>query len=366
MSARGAAGDGRLRIPVGDEQFATPALVVDLDVFEANVAAMAALLEGSGKTVRPHVKTHRTPELARRQLGGSAVGVTCATVGEAEAMAAAGIDDILVANEVVDPTKMARLASLAQAATVTVAVDSVDPLDGLSSAAVAAGATIRLLIDVDILLHRCGVTSPEEALDIARRIEDRRGLELVGIMGYEGRVRLSVEDRTSKIARAYAVLARIARVLRAAGYRIDVVSGSGTSTLREALADPTITELQTGVYALMEPELLVMDLPFRCATVLRNTVISRRPGRLVLDGGRRSVGLENGLPVPANFEGRVVAVNDEHTIIEMADPVPPLGSSLDVIPGQVRTTFNLHDRVWVARGDEVVDCWPVSARGRSW
>jgi D-threonine aldolase len=357
-SQRGGAADG--------EPFSTPALCVDLAVFEANVAAMEALLDGSGKTVRPHVKTHRTPELARRQLGGSAVGVTCATVGEAEAMAVAGIDDLLVANEIVDPAKMARLASVAQAARVTVAVDSLEPIEPLSRAAVAAGVTIRILIDVDVLLHRCGVATVADARAIARDVERRRGLELIGIMGYEGRIRLTVEDRAAKIARAYGILEETASALRAAGHRIDVVSGCGTSTLREAIADPTITELQAGVYALMEPQLLVMDLPFRCATVLRGTVISRHPGRVVLDGGRRVVGLEYGPPIPAGFEGRVVAVNDEHTIVDMADPVPALGSWLDLVPGQIRTTFNLHDRVWVLRDGQIVDCWPVAARGRSW
>jgi D-serine deaminase-like pyridoxal phosphate-dependent protein len=344
----------------------TPALVVDLDVFEANIADMAALLKGSGKTVRPHVKAHRTPELARRQLGGSAVGVTCATIGEAEAMAAAGIDDVLVANEVVDPAKMARLASVAQTARVTVAVDALEPLESLSRAAIDAGVTLRVLIDVDILLGRCGVASVADALALARGVGRWRGLELIGIMGYEGRVRLSVEHRAEKIANAYERLAETASTLRDAGFRVDVVSAAGTSTLSEAIGDPTITELQAGVYALMEPELLVMDLPFRCATVVRGAVISRHPGRAVLDAGRRVFGLESGPPIPSGFEGSIVAVNDEHTIVEMADPVPALGSRLDLVPGQIRTTFNLHDRVWVARGDRIVDCWPVAARGRSW
>ena len=351
---------------IGGQRFSTPALVVDLDVFEANVAAMAVLLDGSGKTVRPHVKTHRTPELAKRQLGGSAVGVTCATVGEAEAMVAAGIDDVLVANEIVDPGKMDRLASLGHSARVTIAADAADPLEQLSRAADRAGVTVRVLVDIDILLHRCGVGSAADALALARAIERHHGLELVGIMGYEGRIRLSEPDRAARIASAYGMLAEVASALRDGGFRIDVVSASGTSTVREAIADPTITELQSGVYALMEPELLVMDLPFRCATVVRCTVISRHPGRAVLDGGRRVFGLEYGPPIPAGFEGSVVDVNDEHVIVALAGPAPALGSELDLVPGQIRTTFNLHDRVWLARGGTLVDCWPVVARGRSW
>jgi D-serine deaminase-like pyridoxal phosphate-dependent protein len=261
---------------------------------------------------------------------------------------------------------MDRLASLGRSAAVSVAADAREPLERLSRAATGAGVTLGVLIDVDVSLHRCGVGSGTEALALARAIDGLPGLTLVGIMGYEGRIRLGVEDRAGTIARAYAMLAEVASALRGAGFAVNTVSGAGTSTLREAILEPTITELQAGVYALMEPELLPMDLPFRCATVVRATVISRHPGRVVLDAGRRVFGLEYGPPIPAGFSGRIVAVNDEHTIVEMADPVPALGSELDLVPGQIRTTFNLHDQVWLTRGPTLVDRWPVAARGRSW
>lgn len=345
--------------------FSTPALVVDLDLFEANLAAMADLLRGTGKVLRPHVKTHRTPELARRQLGGPAIGITCATVGEAEVMVAAGIDDVLVANEVVEPGKIERLASLARRARIAVAVDDREPVATLSQAASRHGATIEVLIDVDVLLHRCGIGSAEEAIALADLVERSPGLRLRGTMGYEGRVRLGDEDRAGRIAGAYAVMAAVVAALRGAGFAVEVVSGAGTSTLREALADPTITEIQAGVYSLMEPELLDLGLPFRCAVAIRGTVISRHPGRIVLDIGRRSVGIEYGPPVPIGFDATDIAISDEHTRIAMADPLPPLGSRLDMVPGQIRTTFNLHDHVWVSRGGRLIDRWPISARGSS-
>ena len=343
----------------------TPGLVVDLDVFEANVAAMSFLLRGTGKTLRPHVKTHRTPELARRQLGGLAVGLTCATVGEAEAMVAAGMDDVLVANEVVDPRKIARLVGLADLARVGVVADDPEPVAALSSEAARVGATIDVLIDVDILLHRCGVASAADAVALAEAIERAPGLRLRGIMGYEGRIRRTDEDRTGKIARAYATLAEVRMALVDAGFPVDVVSAAGTSTLIEALAEPLITEVQAGVYALMEPARLEPGLPFQCAVAIRGTVISRHPGRMVLDMGRRVVGMEYGPPVPIGFSTTHIAISDEHATIEMADQVPPLGSQLDLAPGQIRTTFNLHDHVWVSRDDRIVDRWPISARGSS-
>lgn len=347
------------------QALSTPALVVDLDVFEANVAAMRTMLTGTGKTVRPHFKTNRTPELAKRQLGGGIVGATCATVGEAEAVVAAGIDDVLIANEVADPAKLARIADLACRARVMVAADDAGLVGELSRAARAAGATVGVLVDVDVLLHRCGVGSPDEAVSLARAISGLPGLRFSGLMGYEGRLRLSVEDRDARIASAYGKLAEVKSAVESAGFAVGVVSGGGTSTLREALADPTFTEVQAGVYSLMEPELLVMDLPFRCAVVVRATVISHHPGRFVANAGRRVIGIDHGPPIAVGFEGAEVAMSDEHATVRTGGEPPPLGSTVDLIPGQIRTTFNLHDRVWLSRDGKVIDCWPVSARGSS-
>ncbi len=348
------------------EHISTPALVVDLDVFEANVAAMESLLHGSGKVVRPHVKTHRTPELAKLQLGGSARGVTCATVGEAEAMVTAGIDDVLIANEVVDELKLARVAELAKGAKVTIAADDADAVRGLGRQAQQRGVTVRVLIDVDVLLHRCGVASIPEAVALAQVVADTKGVRLVGLMGYEGRVRLTVENRAAKINGAYRILKDAREALIQAGHEVAMASAAGTSTLREAIADPTITEIQAGVYCLMEPELLVMDLPFKCAASVRGTVISRHADRVVIDVGRRVVGLEYGPPIPVGVKATEVLVSDEHATVTLdGTAMPQLGSRFDFIPGQIRTTFNLHDRVWISRGDEIIDCWPVTARGRS-
>lgn len=343
----------------------TPALVVDLDIFDRNVAAMSTMLRGTGKTVRPHVKTHRTPRLAARQLGAHAAGVTCATVGEAEAMVASGIGDILVANEIVDPAKIARLAALARDASVRVAVDAPGPIHLLAQAARRAGTVIGVLIDVDILLDRGGVVSSAEAIELAAAIDSSNYLQFAGIMAYEGRQRASVPDRAARIARAYATLADVRSALIDAGFDVACVSAAGTSTLREAIADPIITEIQAGVYALMEPDLADLDMPFRCAAIVRGTVISRHGRHFVLDVGRRSVGMEYGTPIPGRIAHSGIIVSDEHTTIETDERLPELGEHVDLVPGQIRTTFNLHDAVWVARGDRIVDRWPITARGKS-
>jgi len=184
-------------------------------------------------------------------------------------------------------------------------------------------------------------------------------------MGYEDRVRLTVEDREAKLRRAYGMLADVKEALERSGLPVEVVSAAGTSTLREALADPVITEIQAGVYALMEPQLLVMDLPFRCALTVRGTVVSRHPGRVVLDVGRRSIGQEYGAPEALGVPGATVVVNDEHAIVRAPGELPPLGARVDLRPSQIRTTCNLHDCMWAERGGTLVARWPVSARGRS-
>ena len=183
-------------------------------------------------------------------------------------------------------------------------------------------------------------------------------------MGYEGRRRRDEVNRATKVAGAYAILGAVRVALLDAGFPVEVVSAAGTSTLFDALADPWITEVQAGVYALMEPELLDPDVPFRCAAAVRGTVISRHPGRIVVDVGRRVVGVEYGPPVPIGFKARDLWISDEHITIEMDDPLPALGSQLDFAPGQIRTTFNLHDQVWVSHDGRLIDCWPI-ARGSS-
>lgn len=280
-------------------------------------------------------------------------------------MVAAGIDDVLVANEVVDPGKIARLVALATRARIAVAADDAEPVALLSREAARAGVSVDVLVDVDVLLHRCGVATPAEAVRLAQVVDRSPGLRLRGLMGYEGRVRLGEAHRAERIAAAYALLAECSRALREAGLPVEVVSAAGTSTLREAIADPTVTEIQAGVYALMEPELLNLGLPFRCAAVIRGTVISRHAGRVVLDIGRRVVGMEYGPPIPVGFTASAIALSDEHARISMDGELPALGSQLDMLPGQIRTTFNLHDEVWITRDGQVIDRWPIAARGRS-
>src|SRR5262245_55608243 len=224
-------------------------------------------------------------------------------------MARAGIDDLLVANEVVSPGKLARLAALALQARVSVAVDSRAGLEALGAAARTAGSQVDVLVDVDVGLRRCGVATPEDARELAGAVERTGGVRLGGIMGYEGRVRPDAAapagpagatggavgaaggpgERARRLRRAHGLLAETADTLRRAGHEIGVVSSGGTSTLLEAAADPTVTEIQAGTYALMEADLDGLGLPFHKAVSVWATAVSRAPGRVVLDAGRKSL-----------------------------------------------------------------------------
>lgn len=346
-------------------EMVTPALVVDLDTFEQNLAAAETLVLKTGKLVRPHLKTHRTPGLALRQLGPSAAGVCCATIGEAEAAVNVGINDILLANEFVTAEKLARIAALASRARVMVAVDAEEQVHGLSSAARQQGTTVDVLVDVDVGLGRCGVRNPSEASVLAKALIHARGLRFAGIMGYEGRVRAAVPDRSEKISRAFRTLAQAKDCLQAAGLEVPVVSGAGTSTLIEALQDPHITEIQAGSYALMEPDLEPLGLPFRCAVSVLGTIISRSAGCIVLDAGWRAMGCEYGPPIPLDGCARTKTLGDEHTVLEWDGDLPPLGARVALRPSQNRTTFNLHRSVWLSRSGRVIERLPIAAAS-SW
>lgn len=343
----------------------TPALLVDLVAFDENLSAASRMLAGTAIRLRPHIKTHRTPALALRQMQPGVTGVTCATVGEAEAMVDAGITDVLLANEVVDDSKIRRMTALAGRARVTVAVDHEQPVATFSAWASRYGVTVGVLIDVDVGLRRCGVASPQSVAVLATTVADSPSLQFEGLMGYEGRLRSSTPDRSHRSRSAFHHLAAAKAAVEAAGLSVATVSGAGTSTLREALTDDTITEVQAGTYALMEPDLDGLGLPFTCAASVLATVISTGDDTVVLDAGRKTIGCDYGPPIPLADGATTVTVSEEHTVVSWRGPLPRLGDRVALRPSHVRTTFNLHDSVWLVRGSQLVERVPVSARGRS-
>lgn len=344
---------GQEVLPVSEIE--TPALLIDGAAFQHNLRAAAAMFERAGKWLRPHFKTHGIPSLALRQLGKTTNGLTCATVDEAEALVAVGVGSVLIANEIVTRGKVERLASLAEKAQIIAVVDALEPLRLFSSVASERNVVMDVLIDVDTGLGRCGVKSSQEAVTLAREVADAPGVRFAGIMGYEGRLRATMPDRARYATYAFERLAEVKNALESAGLAVGIVSSSGTSTLREALQSPCVTEVQAGTYAFMEPDILDLGLPFRCALSVMTTVISTSPGQIVVDAGRRVIGCCYGPPLPISSEAEVLRVTDDHTMLRWNGALPPLGSRQPLRPSSNRTTFRLNREAWLVGEDGMAE-----------
>jgi D-serine deaminase-like pyridoxal phosphate-dependent protein len=343
----------------------TPALLVDLDVARRNIAAMAGHMEKAGKHLRPHAKTHKAPQISRLQVEAGAIGVSTATAWEAIVMIDAGIDDVLVANEVVGPARIRALADAARGARVTVAVDGTPNLDDLSAAASAAGSTIGVLVEVDVGMNRGGVRSKEEALEVARHSTVLPGIEWRGAMGYEGHCMLEPdrELRVTKQAKAMADLFEVVDHLAADGIACEIVSAGGTGTYDLIAAHPRVSELQAGSYVFMDAFHGSLIPGFDVALTVLATVMGRHGNRLILDAGRKGVGIDLMLPSAVGIESETAFVDEEHTGIDVPAGSPlAYGDTVELLAGYGPTTVNLYGRYHVIEGGVVTDIWPVMAR----
>lgn len=337
----------------------TPALCVDLDVFERNIERMHSFFAQRPCDIRPHVKAHKTPAIARRQIdAGNCSGLCCATVSEAEVFAREGFDDLLIANEVCDPTKIDRLVELSKKVDLTVAVDS------RRSADLLAGTDLRVLIDVNVGLPRCGVR-PEGAVELAR-IATRSGLRVAGVMGYEGHATAieDVSERAEVARRSMGVLLSVVEELRGQAYDISIVSAGSTLTYDVTGTIDGITEVQVGSYALMDTE-FSKSSPFEEALRCMSTVVSVQGNIAVLDSGLKTLTIDHGNPkLPDDVAADVLFLSDEHTTLVTKDgwAFEP-GDRVNLRPSHVDPTVNLHDELYAFRGDDVVEVWPIAARG---
>jgi D-serine deaminase-like pyridoxal phosphate-dependent protein len=343
----------------------TPALLLDLDIARKNIAVMAGHMQRAGKSLRPHTKTHKAPQIARLQVEAGAIGVSTATAWEAIVMIDAGVDDILVANEVVGPSRIRALADAARDGRVTVAVDSAANLDDLSAAAVAAGSVIGVLVEVDVGMNRGGVRSKEEALDVARHAVSLPGIEWRGAMGYEGHCMLEPDRglRVTKQAKAMTHLFEVVDHLAADGIECEIVSAGGTGTYDLIAAHPRVTELQAGSYVFMDAFHGSLIPGFDVALTVLATVMGRHGDRVILDAGRKGVGIDLVLPSPVGIEATTAFVDEEHTGIDVPESSPlGYGDTVELMAGYGPTTVNLYGRYHVIEGGVVTDIWPVMAR----
>ena len=348
----------------------TPALLVDLDVLESNIARMAGTAASRGVNLRPHFKTHKTPAIALKQLEAGAVGITCAKVEEAEVLVNAGVKDILIANQVIGPRKIARLAGLARHARLMVAVDDPTNVRELSAGMVAAGATLRVLVEVNVGMNRCGVEPGEAAVALARKVADSPGLVFAGLQGYEGFCQRIADpaEKESTTRKAMDGLVCSRQMIEAAGLEVGIVTGAGTGTHAITSAVPGMTEIQPGSYATMDADYKNLGTDFGCALTLLATVVSRPvPERAITDAGLKAMTDDHGLPELVGMEGaRLERLSEEHGKLALSDPSLPLspGDRVEFIPGHGCTTFNLHETLYGMRNGVVEVAWPIAGRGK--
>jgi D-serine deaminase-like pyridoxal phosphate-dependent protein len=352
----------------------TPALVVDLDCFERNLELMANAVRGSGVALRPHAKSHKCPEIAQRQIALGAIGICCQKVDEAAAFVEAGVRDVLVTNEIVTAAKLARLAGLARGATIGVLADDLGVVGAISAAAAKAGATIDVLVEIDVGAHRCGVAPGSAAVAIAQAIHAAPGLRFRGLHAYQGAAQHRRAPAERGVAIADAVrLARESRdLVTAAGLACPTVTGAGTGTWQLERDSGVYTELQPGSYIFMDADygrnaLAPDDHAFEQSLYVAASVMSTPvPERAVVDAGLKAFAMDSGLPLVHAAHGLEYAgASDEHGVLRVDPGVarPVLGERVWLVPGHCDPTVNLYDWIVGVRHDTVECVWPVAARG---
>lgn len=357
------------------EQLVTPAPVVDMDRLAHNLDRMAAYATLQGLRLRPHVKTHKSPRIAAEQLRLGAVGLTCATLREAEVMATV-CDDLLVAYPPVGAARLERLARLPADVRVSVAADDANALDALSVAARLGHRTIDVLVELDLGMHRVGVTSPEKAVALARHIERSPGLRFAGVQFYPGHIRAPVGEQDSAVIQLRRDLGGYLDALAGAGLEPPVVSGGSTPAAWRMHEVAGVTEVRPGTYVYNDrttAQIGACDWEDCALTVLATVVSVAVKGQAVVDAGTKALGRE---PLRAEGEGYgalldhpevvVSRMSEEHGILDLSKTAwrPRLGDQVRIVPNHVCIVVHLFDEIIGVRGHAVETTWPVAARGR--
>ena len=350
----------------------TPALCLDIEVYQRNLERMRHYITVQhGLNWRPHMKGQKAVELAQLAVKAGAIGVTCATVYEAEAMAAAGIESILLANQVAGERKLDRLARLQHLAAVIAASDSVEHARMLSAAAVRVGVEIPVMIELNVGMNRSGIAPRAPALALAREIVALPGLRLSGIMGWEGHVlAYQAEEKQTQTLTAMAALVETVEDCRAAGMAVDIVSAGGSGTFLTTAPCPGLTEMQAGGGVFSDLSYAKWGLVHEYALTVLTRVVSRpTPTRVIVDGGFKTMSTAHGMPEPAGLRVRKLTLSAEHGNLELEEPgaFPAVGELVTFIPGYTDSTVCLHDEMCVLRGGVLEAVWTIpgrSGRGR--
>jgi len=349
----------------------TPALFVDLTVLEANIARIAGACRQGGINWRPHTKGIKVPQIARLLVQGGAAGITCAKLGEAEVMAAHGFPDILIANQIVGPQKIARLVALRRNCDVMVAVDNRENVAAIAEAARAAGLTVRLVIEVDMGMKRAGLEPGEACVALAQFIATQGGVKFAGLMGWEGQTAgiVDANEKAAAVTAAVKGIAETAQMCRNAGLPVEIVSCGGTGTYWITAGQPGITEIQAGGGVFCDVHYrndFAVAHPY--ALTVMTTVTSRpTPTRIICDAGKKTMSSDAAGPQPLGLGPvRSARLSAEHGTIELESPseTPRVGDRLEWVVGYSDTTVHLHEEIYATRNGGIEAVWPILGRGK--
>ncbi|MCS7101082.1 MAG: DSD1 family PLP-dependent enzyme [Burkholderiaceae bacterium] len=353
----------------------TPALILDLDRFETNLARMRDAAAAFHVRLRPHAKSHKCVEIARRQIAAGAVGICCQKIGEAEVFIAAGIGDVLITNEVIGERKLQRLVQLAwryPQARIGVCVDDAEAARRLGALCMAQEARLDVYVDLDVGQNRTGVATAQDAVELARAVVACPRFTFMGLHAYAGSAqhRRGVPERRAAVEAAARKAAQTREALRAADLPCEIVTGGGTGTFIYEASSQIFNEIQPGSYALMDVDYARNEHDasaprFEHALFILASVMSRRGDRATLDAGLKAFSTDAGLPAPTFTGWQVWSVSDEHTVLHRAGEGPSikLGDKALLVPGHCDPTVNLHDWIVAVRKGTVEAVWPVDARG---
>ena len=345
----------------------TPALVIDREAMERNMAKMNGLLEGTSMGLYPHYKSHKCPAIARLQMEKGARGITCAKLGEALDLCEAGIPNIVIANQIVQKEKLPVLAALANRCRLTVCVDHGQNVLDLEAAMAEAGGKLHLLVEFDVGMNRCGVSTPSEFLELARLIKKQPHLVFEGIQAYAGQLshEENGEKRRADVQRIEAQVAALKAFCEENGVKVAEVCGGSTGFAHEKPKNTVYTQVQFGSYLFLDRSFQPLELSFEQALFVQTTVLSVKADRVVVDCGVKTMTMDQYPPYFPAFPGAELSFSEEHTTILARDHGLKPGDKLLYVPGHCCTTINTFDKVYVAEKGTVTDCWDITSRGKA-
>jgi D-serine deaminase-like pyridoxal phosphate-dependent protein len=362
---------------VSERRFETPALLLDAGRVRRNLQRLADYAVTVGIRIRPHTKTHKSREIARRQLELGAIGLTAAKVSEAENLSSSD-DDVLVAYPPLGAARAKRLATLARDRTVRAALDSIASIEAASAAAQAAGVTIGLLIDLDVGVHRTGVQSPEQSLALAQAVDRAAGVRLDGIMIYPGHIWATPNQQTAPLQAVNEILDQTIHLWERSGLAASVVSGGSTPTAYQSHLIPRLTEIRPGTYVFNDINTVrggFCTLDDCAARVIATIVSDAVPGHVVLDSGSKVLTSDLCVPLPSSGHGHVVEypdakitrLSEEHAQVDVSacERRPRVGECVTVVPNHICPCINLQDSVWWIEPNEPPRPFKIDARGKS-